>query len=165
MNNDNIREPDESYKDILLNDNSNYNSDNEIEDEIKLAIELSNVDYFQKFEDLFIQESMDTYNEELRQINKNKRINSLTNFTNRIKALQFTEKDKCLKIYIETALNKYFELEIDFIEITDIDLYNELYKLIDSYYIEPLKKNYKKFAITEEEDRILRNFFIKKYKI
>lgn len=40
-------------------------------------------------------------------------------------------------------------------------LFIKIYEIIDSYYLIPHKKNYNKYAITKEEDEILRTIFLR----
>ena len=180
-----IRNPDKSYTETLLNEeydiefenvlkisireyqknliNENNQENDTQTEELQLAMEYSNEEYLREI----IQESIEyeKKNEEKKEKEnkeKEKRINSLKNFCIRIKSLTFREEDILLKKYIESVLDEYFQLKIDYVIIENNDIYNQLYKLIDSYYLEPFKKNYKKFAITEEEDKILRILFLKK---
>jgi hypothetical protein len=173
MNNSNndesdIRDADKSYKERLLDDDIDLDDDDLEDEELQLVIEMSNNEYFSQIENISIdeciEESIQLYDKQIeinKQTNINNRIDSLKNFTNKIKLLRYTEKDIVLKNYIDSVLEKYFKLEIDYIKVEDPDLFNELYKLIDSYYLEPFKKNYKKFAISQEEDIILRKIFIR----
>jgi hypothetical protein len=39
------------------------------------------------------------------------------------------------------------------------NLYKNLYEIIDSYYKIPMQKNFKKTAITESENNIIRSIF------
>jgi hypothetical protein len=101
---------------------------------------------------------------ESKKIEIEKRINSLSNFTKMIKKINpiyFTEKENTLKKYIEENLDNYFNLTLDKIIVEDEEFYNDLFSMIDSYYIIPKNKNYKKYIITEEEDKLLRIIFVK----
>ena len=77
------------------------------------------------------------------------------------KKIMFFRNWKKIKIFIEDILNQYFNLDIDFIYIEDNDLYNDLYKIIDSYYLIPTQKKYSKTLISKEEDSIFRDIFRK----
>jgi hypothetical protein len=81
----------------------------------------------------------------------------------KINLLCFTQRENEIKIYIEDKLNNYFNLDINEIIIEDEQLYKDIFLIIDSYYIIPKIKNYKKFAIPMEEDSLLRQIFL--YKI
>jgi hypothetical protein len=78
----------------------------------------------------------------------------------KINNIYFTQKENELKNYIETKLNEYFNLEIDNVIIEDNELFKDLYNMIDSYYLIPISKNYKKTIIPEDEDNLLRNIFL-----
>jgi len=161
-----IRIADKAYKEKLLDDDSDIEDDLE-DKELQLVLEMSNSEYLRQIENLSIEqsicESIQLYDKQI-EINKqneiSNRIDSLKNFTNKIKLLRYTEKDIILQNYINSVLEKYFKLEIDYVKMEDNELYNELFKLIDSYYLEPSKKKYKKFAIPSEEDSILREIFL-----
>ena len=128
------------------------------DEELRLAIELSNKEY------LIMEERLNKERELERKVEyelkKSNRINSLQNFCKRIKSLFFTENDILLKKYIEEVLDQYFELKIDYIIVDNKTMYNQLYKIIDSYYLEPFEKNYKRTAISKEENDILRTIFL-----
>jgi hypothetical protein len=101
---------------------------------------------------------------ESKRIEIEKRQNSLPNFIKMIKkinSIYFTVRENEIKFFIEDKLNDYFNLIIDKIIIEDENLYKDLYLIIDSYYIIPKNKNYKKFAIPFDEDQLLRTIFIK----
>jgi hypothetical protein len=161
-----IRASDKLYKEKLLGDGSDTENDSE-DEELQLVLEMDNDEYLRQIENLSIEESIcesiKSYDKQIemnKQIEINNRIDSLKNFTNKIKLLRYTEKDIILQKYINSVLEQYFKLKIDYVKMEDNDIYNELYKLIDSYYLEPFKNNYKKFAIPSEEDSILRKIFL-----
>jgi len=81
-------------------------------------------------------------------------------FCKKIKTLVFTKEDLLIKKYIESILDDYFSLKIDYVNIEE-EMYNKIYSIIDTYYIIPIIKNYKKTAITEIEDNLVRNIFRK----
>ena len=98
--------------------------------------------------------------EEQKIIEIEKRSKSLENFKKKIQGLSLSFNDIKIKKYIEKILLTYSELAIDFVYV-DNDIYDDLYKIIDSYYLIPIQKNYKKTAITEDEDTLIRSIFRK----
>jgi hypothetical protein len=122
-----------------------------------------------KFNEKLLKQDKELFSEEQNLKEKenemNKRINSLPNFIKMIKKINllcFTSRENEVKIYIEENLNDYFDLKIDQIIIEDELLYKDIYSIIDSYYLIPKTKNYKKYAISFEEDQILRSLFLNK---
>ncbi len=93
-------------------------------------------------------------------LEKEKRIESLKTFNKRIRGA-FLPSQRAVKEYVENALNDYFELKCDFVAMEDEEMYNQLYQIVDSYYRIPLSKKMGRFAISEEEDTIVRNLFRK----
>lgn len=174
IDNDNIRSPDVSYKDTLIshifdkNDEEmnlvlNISEQDYLDNQdISIAINNSNNDYLREF-NIALELSKKEYIDKIFEDNlkKGDRIKSLESFCGKIKRLCFSEIEKKIKIYIDDILKQYFNLEIDFIYMEDIDLYNELYKIIDSYYLIPIQKNYSKTLISKEEDLIIRDIFRK----
>lgn len=160
---DNIRKPDKSYMDIL-DDDMELNlaleiSLKEIEEEFNEAIQISKNKYYDDIEDDIKEESLIFENNRLRNLEKKYRIESLSNFSNLIKRLNYSSEELELKKYIESILNDYFELKIDSIKL-DENWYNKIFNLIDSYYTIPKKKNFKKTLISKEEDTIIRLIFL-----
>jgi hypothetical protein len=169
-NEENIRPPDLNYIDQLvepinLND-ALYNNTNEIisddpfEAEIQLAMQISREDCLNAIEDEIKELSLREEEERLRVLEISNRITSLENFTKNLNRLMYSEEDKALKKYIENILNEYFQLNVDYHYVDD-EMYDKLYKLIDSYYLIPSKKN-RKTLISENEDFIIRSIFLKK---
>ena len=122
------------------------------------------------YNDTTINEMDDVINEDILNESKNieieKRMNSLSNFMKMIKKINpiyFTEKENQLQTYIEEKMNDYFNLNVDKIIIEDIQLYNDLFSMIDTYYVIPKNKNYKKFIIPYEEDQLLRQIFVNNF--
>jgi hypothetical protein len=187
---DEIRLPDKSFKDRLIDFGfDNYLSD----DDILHAIKISRNDFLKNnyniIDNNIINESIEdnkyifendilevlklsekeydnnnnileeTILNESKYIEIEKRINSLSIFNKKIKTLCFTSNDIKIKKYLEEILDDYFNLKIDYIEIDDEKMYNMIYEVIDSYYLIPFNKNFKKFAITKEEDSIIRSIF------
>ena len=140
---DNIRKPDKSYMDIL-DDDMELNlaleiSLKEIEEEFNEAIQISKNKYYDDIEDDIKEESLIFENNRLRNLEKKYRIESLSNFSNLIKRLNYSSEELELKKYIESILNDYFELKIDSIKL-DENWNNKIFNLIDSYYTIPKKK-------------------------
>jgi len=172
---DNIREHDKSYNDVLCDDLDMLNSDidsidrelnmaieismKDIEKEFNSAIEISKNMYYEDIENNIKEESIITEENRLINIEKQFRIESLSNFCKIIQRLNYTQEEIELKKYIENILNDYFQLHIDCIKL-DQDMYKKIYNLIDNYYIIPLSKKYKKTLISKDEDTILRSIFI-----
>ena len=119
--------------------------------ELLKALEISKSEQL-KYEEYILNESI--------KLEKSKRIDSLKLFCKKIDRLIFTKEDLLIKNYIESVLEDYFSLKIDYINV-DEDMYNNLYSVIDTYYLIPTIKNYKKTAITEIEDNLIRTIFRK----
>ena len=180
---DNIRNPDKSYNDTLLNDtlinDENHNDEFQHDEEMKLALNISKQDYYDEQDiritldiskndyskefEIALELSKKEYDNKILEDNlkKENRIKSLESLCIKIKRLCFSENEKKIKIFIEDILNKYFNLDINFIYIEDNDLYYDLYKIIDSYYLIPTQKKYSKTLISKEEDLIFRDIFRK----
>ena len=152
----------EMSKKQYMNDNNLYN-DEFIEEQIKEAIKLSIEEDIDKQEKIAKEESLKIENERIKNLEINNRKKSLEEFSKRIKTLNLSvnENEKEIKNFIENTLDDYFNLKIDYINI-EKDLYEKIYKIIDSYYLIPFTKKYKKTAISHEEDQILRNIFLHK---
>lgn len=181
--NDNIRIPDKSYNDILMGDtllnDENHRDEFQYDEEMKLALNISKQDYYDEQDmNITLDISKNDYSKEFEialelskkeydnkifedTFKKESRIKSLESLCIKIKRLCFSEIEKKIKIFIEDILNQYFNLDIDFIYIEDNDLYNDLYKIIDSYYLIPTQKKYSKTLISKEEDLIFRDIFRK----
>ena len=174
---ENIRSADNAYVETLIEDNRFVNSDNDLElalrisskeynenrdnfiqyddiheqiiqdNDLELALELSNKEYIEQLE-------------RINQINMEQRKESLKNFCKRIKSLRFSDEEKELKEYFELRLQEYFELKIDCDIIDNRELFNKLFKYIDTLYLIPSKKDKNKTSISQEEDNILRTFFL-----
>jgi hypothetical protein len=150
-----------SYEDM-----TNEEQNKIFEQEVKLAMEVSDQIYIKDLEqesyslenDNSLSESDKEELEKQKVIEMEKRSQSLENFKKRIQALSLSFNDSRIKKYIEKVLINYCELLIDFVYV-DNDIYKELYKVIDSYYLIPTQKNYKKTAISEEEDKLIRSIF------
>lgn len=144
-----LRAPDKNFNDVLLNpydeayENSIYEN-NSMNEQLKIALEISINEYENKLKEDYLKIS-----------NRKK---SLELFSKKIKFLNFISEEIEIKNFIEKVLDDYFNLKIDFVNI-DKDNYEKIYKIIDSYYLIPTQKNYKKTAISFEEDQIIRNIF------
>jgi len=176
---DYIRPPDSIIKERLID----FDEDN-IDDEIMMAINISKQQYYEnnmhnqdishidKYNDEQLLKGIEISNNEILkyeeyilnesiELEKKKRIESLTLFCKKIKTLVFTKEDLLIKKYIESVLDDYFNLKIDYINIEE-NMYNKIYSIIDTYYLLPIIKNYKKTSISEIEDNLVRNIFRKK---
>jgi hypothetical protein len=100
--------------------------------------------------------------EEERVLQKKKiRIKSLVLFCKKIERLTYSEEDRKMRSYIMDVLDDWFTLKIDCVYVEE-EIYQKIYKIIDSYYLIPFQKNYAKFAISKEEDEIVRSIFLTK---
>lgn len=164
---DDIRRADEVFTD-QLEDSPNYysryeqinnvNNDPYIE-ETNLAIQVSREEYMNNIEELIKQESIRSEDERIRKVESSNRIESFNFLIKKIDRLVYTEDDRLVKNFIKTTLNEYFQLNIDCVNMGD-EMYNKLYKIIDTYYLLPSKKN-SKTSITSDEDMLIRNIFLK----
>jgi hypothetical protein len=154
-----IRPIDEIYTDKLIDNEEN--SFEEDDEEFKLALNVSKNDYYDNeynnVLDNVFKISLDEYNENI----KKGRKESLSLFLKKIEKLSYTKEDIEIKTYIMDTLNSYFNLIIEFVYIEE-ELYQKIYKIIDSYYLIPIEKGNKKTAITKEEDLIIRSIFLEK---
>ena len=178
-----IRIPDKIYKDKLIDESINgydtsdnemklaldvsrkqYLTDNNIYDDISIedlllkTIEISIDEYSDKLEEIAKEESLKIENDRIKNVEISKRKKSLEEFSKRIKSLSFSINEIELKNFIENILNDYFNLSIEYVNI-DKDMYEKIYKIVDSYYLIPIQKNYKKTAISQDEDSIIRDIF------
>jgi hypothetical protein len=144
----------EVSRNVYLSENNLYN-DTYIETQLKLAIDISLEEETNKLEEIAKNESILLEFEIQRNLEINNRKKSLEEFIKRIKFIENIE----IKSYIENILNDYFILNIDFIYLKK-DMYEQIYKIIDSYYLIPVQKKYKKTGIPESEDIILRKIFL-----
>jgi hypothetical protein len=122
------------------------------------TIEISIDEYSDKLEEIAKEESLKLENERIKNVEISKRKKSLEEFSKRIKSLSFSINEIELKNFIENVLNDYFNLSIEFVNL-DKDMYEKIYKIVDSYYLIPVQKNYKKTAISQDEDSIIRDIF------
>lgn len=153
-----IRDPDNSYRERLIDHNySNIEQDEEIKCAIEVSIQESLNDHYEKLEELLIEESIKLEIERVNNLEKKKREDSIDFFKKILKRLSYNVDDLKLKKYIEDILNKYTNLEIDYI-IIDSSIEDYFFKIIDLYYLIP-NSNGKKTAITFSEDFIIREIF------
>jgi len=156
---DDIREPDSSYKEKLIDyDNLlEIDQDEEIKCAIEVSIQESLKNHYEKIEESLIEESINLEIERVNNLEKKKRKDSLDFFKKILKGLSYNVDDLKLKKYIEDILNKYINLEIDY-TIIDSSIKDYFFKIIDLYYLIP-NSNGKKTAITFSEDLIIREIF------
>ena len=154
-----------SRNEYLNENNSTYNdtyNDTYIGTQLKLAIDISIEEETAKLEEIAKNESIKLQLEVERNLEIVNRKKSLEEFLKRIKFLPNIGNDYIeIKPLIENTLNEYFNLNIDYIYI-EKDIYDKIYKIIDSYYLIPTQKKYKKTGIPESEDIILRTIFREK---
>ena len=154
-----------SRNEYLNENNSTYNdtyNDTYIGTQLKLAIDMSIEEETAKLEEIAKNESIKLQLEVERNLEIVNRKKSLEEFLKRIKFLPNIGNDYIeIKPLIENTLNEYFNLNIDYIYI-EKDIYDKIYKIIDSYYLIPTQKKYKKTGIPESEDIILRIIFREK---
>ena len=154
-----------SRNEYLNENNSTYNdtyNDTYIGTQLKLAIDISIEEETAKLEEIAKNESIKLQLEVERNLEIVNRKKSLEEFLKRIKFLPNIGNDYIeIKPLIENTLNEYFNLNIDYIYI-EKDIYDKIYKIIDSYYLIPTQKKYKKTGIPESEDIILRIIFREK---
>ena len=175
---DDIRKPDKIIKDQLIHcyecddemnlaldvSRNQYLTDNNLYDDmlineqLKIAIELSLEEQNNRFEESAKEESIKLENERIKNIEISERKKSLEEFSKRIKSLSYSVSEIEIKNFIEQILDDYFNLNIEYINIQK-DMYEKIYKLIDSYYLIPIQKNYKKTGISKEEDELIRHIF------
>ena len=154
-----------SRNEYLNENNSTYNdtyNDTYIGTQLKLAIDMSIEEETAKLEEIAKNESIKLQLEVERNLKIVDRKKSLEEFLKRIKFLPNIGNDYIeIKPLIQNTLNEYFNLNIDYIYI-EKDIYDKIYKIIDSYYLIPTQKKYKKTGIPESEDIILRIIFREK---
>jgi len=165
-----IRSADEVFCDQLIDDNFNNSYDNELNLAIQESLqyqvyELEDVleeskKIFDEYNINYIkEESIKLEEERLKNNEKKNRFDSLSNFSNVIKRLIYTNEEIEVKEIIQNILHDYFELKIDSFKL-DKEKYDKIFKIIDTYYIIPINKKYKKTLITKFENDIIRSIFI-----
>jgi len=142
--------------------------DESVYENLDYALEISKIEY-QEYLDNLVKEKLNAEEEHklmrseeecvLQKMESRKK--SLEFFCKKIERLTYCEEDRKIRSYIMSILNDWFSLKIDFVYV-DSELYEKIYKIIDSYYLIPFQKNYIKFAISKEEDNIVRSIFLTK---
>jgi len=130
------------------------NLDEDFNEQIRLALEISEKEY----EDEIVKLELIKLEQE-KLLNSEYRKKSLEFFSNIIQKLSYTREDINLKNKIIPLLNEYYNVNIDVIYL-DKNTYTQLYNIIDSYYLIPIKKNSKITKITKEQDEIIRSIFL-----
>lgn len=125
-----------------------------INEDIENAIELSKKELEEEYNNMEMLIKIES-----EKIEREKRIRSLETFCKKIRTLNYTKNDIEIKNFVELVLDDYFNLKIDYIIIEDELMYNNLYEIIDSYYKIPIIKNFKKTAISEYENNVIRSIF------
>ena len=149
----------------LLNDDNNEDTNKDVInknslEELELALKLSEKEYYDELEEIARNESIFIENEKIKKLEMDKRIKSLELFSKKIERLTFTDEDISMKKYVQSVLNDYYHLIIDYVNVSP-EIYDKLYKIIDTYYLIPTNKKYLKTSISKEEDEIIRNIFRK----
>jgi len=136
--------------------------------DLDYALEVSKVEYEEYINDLFNERLNEEQEhklmglEEERVLQKKEiRIKSLVLFCKKIERLTYCEEDRKMRTYIMDVLDDWFSLKIDYVVI-ESEMYEKIYKEINNYYLIPFQKNYTKFAISKEEDDIVRSIFLTK---
>lgn len=165
---DSIRAPDRVISECLMNDANignndfSYDFDKQISDALKISKHIYDI---QNNEEDIIRRSIEEYNEQLRNQNileqsiMDERRKSLDFFLRRINSISFGNNNDLISS-IQNSFNDYFNLSSDNIYLEN-DIYDETYKLIDSFYLIPKEKGYKKTAISKDEDELLRTLLLK----
>lgn len=132
------------------------------------ALEISKIEYQEyldnlEYERLNAEEEhkLMALEEELIYKKMESRKKSLDSFYKKIERLTYSEEDRKIRSYIIDILDDWFTLKIDYVYV-EHEMYEKIYKIIDSYYLIPFQKNYAKFAISKEEDNIVRSIFLTK---
>jgi len=171
-----IRRPDEIVTERLVDDENNdlYPDTNVIpnydfEKQLENALKISEHTYkLENDEEGILRQSLEEYDIQINQQElfeqsiMDERRKSLEFFVKRLTSLSFGSQQTFVNA-VKEKLEEYFNLFVDIIYL-DQEIYNELYKIIDSYYIIPVEKGQKKTAIAKEEDELLRVLLLKKEK-
>ena len=136
--------------------------------DLDYALEISKIEY-QEYLDNLVKEKLNAEEEhklmrseeELIYKKMESRIKSLDSFCKKIERLTYCEEDRKMRSYIMSVLDNWFRLKIDCVYV-DQEMYEKIYKEINNYYLIPFQKNYTKFAISKEEDNIVRSIFLTK---
>jgi len=136
--------------------------------DLDYALEISKIEY-QEYLDNLVKEKLNAEEEhklmrseeELIYKKMESRKKSLDSFCKKIERLTYCEEDRKMRSYIMSVLDNWFRLKIDCVYV-DQEMYEKIYKEINNYYLIPFQKNYTKFAISKEEDNIVRSIFLTK---
>ena len=158
-NDNEVRPPDNIYEERLIDIEDETFNQHDIDDEIKLALDISKNEYEDETKLVFQISENEYYNLIIEESLKKERIKSLEEFCKKIKGLSYTDEDIEIRKYIESVLDDYFNLKVEFVFVEN-ELYKKLFKIIDTYYKIPTEKRSKKTFISEEEDKIIRQIFL-----
>lgn len=168
---DYVRDPDRVISECLIDDenignnNFSYDFEKQINDALKISKHIYDV---QNNEEDIIRKSIEEYNEQMRnqdifeQSIMDERRKSFDFFLKRINSISFGKNSDFVSS-IQNSFNDYFNLSSDIIYLDDA-IYDKAYELIDSFYLIPKEKGYKKTAISKEEDELLRKLLLKNNK-
>ena len=160
---DDIRLPDESKVERLVNNNSFEHQD---DDDLHKAI-IESMKEKNNLEEDFLKESEEEYifQQFIQQINIEeieKRSLSLPQFTKRLERLCFSESDRAIKAIIEPIIVEYKLNKRNNIDL-ESDIFNNIYEnFIDTLYQKPISLGKTTTAITKHEDELIRKIFLKK---
>lgn len=173
-NSEYIRPPDEVFTDRLVDDENtdpfeetevipNYDFEKQLTDALKIS---EHTYKLENNEEDIIRQSLEEYDLQINQQElfeqsiMEERRRSLDFFLKRLTPLSFGNHINLVNI-IKEQLDEYFNLFVDLIHL-DEEIYEEIYKIIDSFYLIPKEKGQKKTAISQEEDELLRVLLLKK---
>lgn len=136
--------------------------------DLDYALEVSKVEYEEYLNNLFNERLNEEQEDKLMGLEEERvwqkreiRIKSLVLFCRKIERLTYCEEDRKMRSYIMSILDDWFNLKIDYVVI-ESEMYEKIYKEINNYYLIPFQKNYTKFAISKEENEIVRSIFLTK---
>ena len=126
-----------------------------VDEETRLAMELSENEYFNKIQSALLEEHLKEVAESI----KKERQASLPEFRKRVQRLNYTESDKKIKCLFESAFELYCSSQSESISLNEVD-YDLLFDYINSLYTVPLA-NGRRTAIPELEYNLLQIMFNK----
>ena len=132
---------------------------NEYDDETKMALDISKDEYENETNLVFELSENEYYNQMIENSLKEERIKSLETFCKKIRGLSYTDEDIEIRKYLESVLDDYFNLKVEFVFV-ETELYKKIFKIIDTYYKIPTEKKSNKTFISEDEDQIIRGIFL-----
>lgn len=154
---DEVRPPDDIYKEKLIDlEDETFN---EYDDETKMALDISKDEYENETNLVFELSENEYYNQMIENSLKEERIKSLETFCKKIRGLSYTDEDIEIRKYLESVLDDYFNLKVEFVFV-ETELYKKIFKIIDTYYKIPTEKKSNKTFISEDEDQIIRGIFL-----